>query len=196
MLLHIRLLKFLHRRHYKHFFLLCAVILTGCSVYMEANRPRPVNLAQFQLGQTRDYVLEQLGMPSSSAVEADGASCDFYQLYTRGYGNAGKIPIAIAEGTADVFTLGLAEVISTPIEGATKNELHPVTFCYENNALVRLVSSIHPRPDDSANDSAPLAVATPDVGDVSTEKIPPSEPAPLERPLPHTDTVPASSQTE
>jgi len=36
-----------------------------------------------------------------------------------------------------VFTLGLAEAVMTPAEGATKNEKHPVTFCYRDQKLTR-----------------------------------------------------------
>jgi hypothetical protein len=115
--------------------------LTGCSVYMESTRPTPVDLSQFQPGQNRDFVLEQLGAAQSTVVESDGASCDYYKLYTRGYGAGGKIPIAIVEGAADVFTLGLAEAVTTPAEGATKNEQHPVTFCYKDERLLRVVQA-------------------------------------------------------
>jgi hypothetical protein len=68
---------------------------------MEATRPTPVDLTEFQEGATRDSVLEKLGSPQSTATESDGASCDFYKLYTKGYGAGGKIPIAVAEGAAD-----------------------------------------------------------------------------------------------
>jgi len=74
----------------------------------ESTRPTPVDLNEYQEGMSRDAVLEKLGAPDTSAVEANGMSCDFYKLYTKGYGAGGKIPIALAEGAADVFTLGLA----------------------------------------------------------------------------------------
>jgi hypothetical protein len=105
---------------------------------MEATRPTPVDLTEFQEGATRDSVLEKLGSPQSTATESDGASCDFYKLYTKGYGAGGKIPLAVAEGAADFFTLGLAEVVLTPTEGVTKNELHPVAFCYKDQKLARV----------------------------------------------------------
>lgn len=113
----------------------------GCSVYMEATRPTPVDLSQFDVGQTRDSVLESLGSPQSTVTESDGASCDIYDLYTKGYGAGGKIPIAVAEGAADFFTLGLAEIVLTPTEGVTKNEKHPVTFCYKDQKVVRIITT-------------------------------------------------------
>ena len=115
--------------------------LQGCSVYMESTRPTPVDLSQFQAGDARESVVERLGTPLSTASEADGASCDFYNLYTHGYGAAGKAGIAVLEGAADAFTLGLAEIITTPAEGLTKNETHPVTFCYRDAKLARIRES-------------------------------------------------------
>ena len=115
-------------------------LIPSCSVYMEATRPTPVDLDEYQVGQSRDSVLERLGSPTGSAKEGDGADCDFYQLYTKGYGAGGKIPISIAEGAADFFTLGLAEVVLTPTEGVTKNEKHPVAFCYKDAKIVRVNS--------------------------------------------------------
>jgi hypothetical protein len=113
-------------------------LLSGCSVYMEATRPTPVDLSKLEPGESRDTVVAQLGIPKGTTPEADGTSCDSYELYTHGYGAGGKIPVAFLEGAADAFTLGLAEVVTTPIEGATKNQLHPVTICYSGGKLVRI----------------------------------------------------------
>jgi hypothetical protein len=117
--------------------------LPGCGVYMEATRPTPVDLAQFTSGQPRDMVREELGTPQGNASEADGAACDFYNLYTHGYGTGGKVGLAFLEGAADVFTLGAAEVVNTPVEGATRNQTHPVTFCYKDGKLARITESGH-----------------------------------------------------
>jgi hypothetical protein len=45
----------------------------------------------------------------------------------------GKGAIAATEAVADVFTLGLAEVVSSPIEGGTWNAKHTVTMCYDKD---------------------------------------------------------------
>ncbi len=87
---------------------------------------------------TRDEVFVKLGPPYVTLTESDGAICDYYKLYTRGYGAGGKIPIAVTEAAADFFTIGLAEIVLTPTEGMTKNEKHPVAFCYVNQKLVRV----------------------------------------------------------
>lgn len=121
-----------------------AATVAGCSVYMEATRPTPVDLAQFQAGQSRDQVVEAIGTPTGTTNESDGDSCDSYQLYTHGYGAGGKAGLAVLEGAADVFTLGIAEAVTTPVEGATRNEKHPVLFCYKDGKLARLSESGKP----------------------------------------------------
>jgi hypothetical protein len=139
----------------------------GCSVYMEATRPTPIALDDYQIGQSRDSVLERLGAPENIAKESDGASCDFYRLYTRGYGAGGKIPLAVAEGAADFFTLGLAEIVLTPTEGVTKNEKHPVAICYKDDRIARINTDTGPSAGsaetaiNNAPAASPAAAATP-----------------------------------
>ncbi|MGF6902015.1 hypothetical protein P3T22_003289 [Paraburkholderia sp. GAS348] len=107
-----------------------ALSLSGCAPVMEANRPDPVNLKKFVLGETsRMNVIAEVGSPAST--EQDQAnSCDVYKLYTHGPSGAGKGAIAAGEVLADVATLGLAEIIFTPTEAATKSSKHTVMFCY------------------------------------------------------------------
>jgi outer membrane protein assembly factor BamE (lipoprotein component of BamABCDE complex) len=143
---------------------LCAALLlasgtSACSVYMEATRPTPTDLNAFQVGMTRDQVVEKLGAPDTTAVAFDGLSCDFYKLYTRGYGAGGKVPIAIAEGAADFFTIGLAEIVLTPTEGVTKNQKHPVQFCYQGQQLARVTTDT---PPNEAASSTPAITAASD----------------------------------
>ncbi len=109
--------------------IVCA-ILCGCSPVMEANRPDPIDLGKFVIGEKRFDVLAEIGNPVASAQD-DGKSCDIYKLFTRGPEAVGKGAIAAGEIVADVFTIGLAEVIFTPVEAATKNSKHTVLFCYD-----------------------------------------------------------------
>ena len=164
-----------------------ASILSGCSVYMEATRPTPVDLSQFQPGQTHDAVVEQLGAPTGKMGETDGATCEGYKLYTHGYGAGGKVPIALLEGAADVFTLGLAEAVTTPVEAATKNQLHVVTFCYRNDKLVRVSEDGHELASTTAASTtaastgatvdSPLAASTPEASATVISPVGMSTPA-------------------
>jgi hypothetical protein len=109
--------------------------LCACSTIMEFQRPDPIDLTQFHPGERRIVVVKVLG-PQLTSMNDGPQSCDIYHLYTKGPNSAGKAGIALVEGAADVFTLGLAEVVSTPVEAGTKNSLYPVTMCYDKTAVL------------------------------------------------------------
>ena len=126
---------------FSRFAWLPVLAMTACSPVMESNRPDPVDLTQFKTGEERIKVITTLGAPMSTVPDA-GNSCDLYQLFTHGPGSSGKVAIAAGEAVADVFTLGLAEVIFTPVEAGTKNAKHTVTFCYgSDDKLVKVSES-------------------------------------------------------
>jgi len=127
---------------------------------MEASRPAPVRLAQFDKGESRDAVIAKLGEPVTTTTDADAASCDLYSLPLSGYNNWAKAGIAFGELVADFGTLGIAEAVSTPTEAATRNRKTPVWFCYKNNALVR-VTPKRLEGEDLAASERPAASAAP-----------------------------------
>jgi hypothetical protein len=123
---------------HKAIYVLGCIIAAGCSPVMEATRPDPVDLSQFVPGEKRINVVAEIGAPVASAP--DGAnSCDVYKLYTRGPGSAGKGAIAAGEVVGDVLTLGLSEVLFTPVEAATRNSKHTVLFCYDGTGKLAFV---------------------------------------------------------
>jgi hypothetical protein len=106
-------------------------LLSGCGVALEASRPTPVDLTQITPGQDRLQVVGKLGAPIGTTKNGD-QSCDVFSVYTRGPGAGGKAAIAAGEAVADVFTLGLTELVFTPVEAGTQNEKHNVTACYDS----------------------------------------------------------------
>jgi len=163
------------------------VLIAGCSVYMESNRPTPVKLAEYQSGQSRESVIGRLGAPASNTQYPGGDSCDIYQLYTKGYGTGGKVAAAVVESAADVFTLGLAEVVLTPTEAATKNELHPVKFCYHDQKLTMVSDNPDaPIPSDSAVSPQAATGANPEPAPAASATTAPS-------PAPATTSAPGAS---
>ena len=127
-------------RHFGAFTVLA--LLSGCSPVMEATRPTPVDTSQFAVGETRLQIVEAIGAPTANVKDGD-QSCDVYKLYTRGPGGVGKGAIAAGEAVGDVLTLGLTEIVFTPIEGGTRNARHTVTFCYDKESkLVSLNDSL------------------------------------------------------
>jgi len=110
---------------------------------MEATRPTPVDMSQFAIGENRIQVVEAIGAPTANVKDGD-QSCDVYKLYTRGPGGVSKGAIAAGEGAADVVTLGLAEVVFTPLEAGTRNAKHTVTFCYDKDGKLVSVNDAPP----------------------------------------------------
>jgi hypothetical protein len=102
---------------------------------MEVTRPDPVDMAQFSVGEDRTRITQILGAPTATVKEGK-LTCDSYKLYTRGPGTGGKVAIATTEVVADVFTLGLTELATTPAEYATRNSLHTVLMCYDSDGTL------------------------------------------------------------
>ena len=177
-------------------FFLC--VLGGCSVYMEATRPTPVDTGKFSPGDSRSSIMEQLGSPVTTSKDADGTSCDLYLLYLRGYGAAGKVPIAVLEGAADFFTIGLAEIVLSPTEAVTKNEKKPVWFCYRDDKLVSV--TVKKAGEESATPSeSPQSVTPTSTPSPQAASSPSASPTPVavlsETPTPTGIATPAASTT-
>ncbi len=117
------------------YLVLVLCIVSGCSPYMEATRPTPVDLSTFTPGESRESIIEQTGAPVTTTKDAAGETCDLHLLYTTGYGTAVKVPLAVLEGAADFFSAGLAEIILSPTESITRNEKKRVWFCFKNDSL-------------------------------------------------------------
>lgn len=109
--------------------------LSSCAPVMEATRPNPVDIHQFMIGEPRMSVIQVIGAPQSNLRNSAEQSCDVYRLYTRGPDAISRGAIAAGEAVADVFTLGLTEIIFTPVEVGTRQSQHTVTFCYDDGKL-------------------------------------------------------------
>jgi hypothetical protein len=118
-----------------------AFSLAGCSAVMHASRPDPVDINRFVIGQSRVSVLAELGNPRATTPDGD-KSCDIYRLYTRGPGPGLKGAIVAGQIVAGVLTLGLSEIVLTPVEAATKATPRTVLFCYgQDNRLAGVVEA-------------------------------------------------------
>ncbi len=153
--------------------LLVLCFVSGCSVFMEATRPTPVDLGKFHPGDSRSSVTQELGSPVTTSKGGGGTICDLYLLYTKGYGVAGKAPIAVGELAADVFTIGLAEIVLSPTEAATRNEKRTVWFCYQNDALLSVTVK-----NAGAETSTPTT-PTPSPASISSSPVPSLASAPV-----------------
>jgi hypothetical protein len=81
---------------------------------MAANQPAKKDMTVLKEGIHQSVVRAELGQPVWSGEE-DGCPCDLYK-FKQGYSKGSKAGRAIFHGLADVFTLGLWEVVGTPVE--------------------------------------------------------------------------------
>lgn len=111
--------------------------LSGCSVYMAAAGKREPNLSAFAVGSTRGQVEQQLGTPASSNTFANGDREDLYEYLLDNEPSPGR---AVAHGAADVLTLGLWEVIGTPIEAGSQGTKKQIRIIYDAQNKVKAIN--------------------------------------------------------
>ena len=91
------------------------VLGTGCSVYMAANQPDKKDVSVFNVGTPRTHVIAEAGIPRHTKENPDGTLTDTF-VFVQGYSSGSKAGRALFHGAADVLTLGLWEVVGTPVE--------------------------------------------------------------------------------
>jgi len=89
--------------------------MSGCAAYMAANQPAPKNFELLRVGTERSRVIAEFGPPLTSDTST-GVRKDIH-TFKHGYHAAVRAGRAIGHGVASVATLGLWEVIGTPVEG-------------------------------------------------------------------------------
>lgn len=119
-----------------------ALLLNACSVYMAAHQPTQKNEALFKVGTSRDALIVEFGVPATNGVR-NGKKYEIYR-FTQGYSQGNKAARALVEGTADVFTLGLTEVISTPVEAMNDGSLRAYEVTYDSNDCIDQVIVLTP----------------------------------------------------
>ena len=88
--------------------------VSGCSVGMAMHGKESPNLGLVRVGSTRGEVEMVMGAPVESVSTDGGGRIDTYEYEVGNDPSAGR---AIGHGVMDVLTLGLWEVVGTPIEG-------------------------------------------------------------------------------
>ena len=123
--------------------LLFILLLSGCSVGMALSGKEEMNTSILYPGVPRQAVISRLGEPLSSNIDEEGHYIDAYNLVR---GNEPSSTRAVVHGTLDVFTLGLWELMATPIEVVegieTKSE---IVIYYDSEERIKRIRSMDPR---------------------------------------------------
>lgn len=126
----------------------CVAVLganTGCSVVMAAKQPDEKNIDLFVKGTPRDNLLAEFGPPISSEIR-DGKKTEIFK-FIQGYSGGAKAGRALFHGAADVFTLGLWEVVGPPIEGSFDGDEMAFKVIYDaSDRVEEVVTLLAPKP--------------------------------------------------
>lgn len=110
--------------------------ISGCAVFMAARQPDKKNLNCLNAGTPRDRVLAELGNPTASETDAQGQKADIFK-FKQGYDTGVKVSRALVHGVADIFTLGLWEVVGTPTEAIFSGKDVAVRVTYDGDNKVK-----------------------------------------------------------
>ena len=126
---------------------------SGCSVYMAAKQPNEKNLEVFSVGTPRSLVLAEIGQPQASEMK-NGTRVDVFS-FVQGYSKGAKAGRAFFHGAADVFTLGLWEVVGTPTEAIFTGEKVAYEVTYNASDKVEKVVTLAGEKVPSAAEPTP-----------------------------------------
>lgn len=124
--------------------LILALPMQACSVFMALSGDKDPNLAVLQVGAPRGIVELELGTPVKQHVAPDGTTTCWYE-YT--IGNAPSGGRAVAHGVMDVLTLGLWEVVGTPVEAFIPQH-HEITVVYDRKQMLLSVNDVPVRKEE------------------------------------------------
>lgn len=112
-------------------------LLSACSVGMAVAGKEEPNLAVCRVGATQGEIETQLGPPTSVRTLPEGdTSCSYeYEL-----GNEPSAGRAMAHAGMDVLTLGIWELVGTPVE-AVQGEKFEMTVTYGSDGKAKAIET-------------------------------------------------------
>ena len=117
---------------------------SGCAVVMATRQPGHKDLTSLNIGTSRDEVIAELGNPTTSETDAEGNKVDIFK-FKQGYYTGVKAVRALGHAAADVFTLGLWEVIGTPTEAVFSGKDMAIKVTYDKDNRVKNVAYLKGR---------------------------------------------------
>ena len=128
------------------------LVNSGCSVVMATKQPHKKDLSVLDEGTPRNKVVAELGAPILTE-EKDGNIVDTF-AFVQGYSRGTRTGRAIFHGIADVFTLGLWEVVGTPIESIASGTDMKVEVVYDENDLVMSVTHLEGEKPEASEEAS------------------------------------------
>ncbi|HBM90998.1 MAG TPA: hypothetical protein DD400_03865 [Rhodospirillaceae bacterium] len=122
---------------------LCCLMLSGCAVAMSASRSASKgDTAIIQEGAERMFIEDTFGPPNMTSSLDDGKTKVIYKIDPDAH-STGARGAAVAEHlVADVLTLGLWEIVGTPLELAAQDEYTNYIIIYGKDNKIEKVETI------------------------------------------------------
>jgi hypothetical protein len=109
---------------------------------MAAEKQTKKDLSVLRIGGNRDDIVRVLGAPYMTQRNEDGSCKDIYKI-VEGAGSKGTKTLAVAGHTAmDVLTLGLWEIVGTPLELATREQATMFILYYDTDSKLKAYDAI------------------------------------------------------
>jgi hypothetical protein len=118
---------------------LSLIFIGSCSVVMATKQPSRKDFSVLSKGVDRSRVVAELGSPLATDVK-DGKRKDVFYV-KQGYSTGAKAGRAIFHGVADVFTLGLWEVVGTPVEAVASGTDVKLAVFYDSRDKVESIET-------------------------------------------------------
>ena len=127
--------------NFRSFFLpllgLAVLSSSGCAVHMAATQPTAKPTGLFHDGTSKEQLVANFGAPTSTVVRG-GTTFDIYTFENGSHGST-KFLKCLFYGICDVGTLGITEVIFTPLESALRKRDKAYEVSYDPNGDVNSV---------------------------------------------------------
>ncbi|MBM81000.1 MAG: hypothetical protein CMJ78_10460 [Planctomycetaceae bacterium] len=109
----------------------------GCSVFMAAKAPHKRNLAVLAPGNTRTEILQEIGPPKETRRTDNGRTDSF--AFKQGYSLPVRTGRFLGHVSADLSSLGLWEIVGTPLETAFQGEDVAAEVVYDEDERAQYV---------------------------------------------------------
>ncbi len=124
-------------------FLLCILSQVACSAFMAGQRSTyKGDPAIIQVGADRMAVESALGAPDMAVSVDNGRTKVVYKIDPDAHSQAGRNAAVAWHLVADVFTLGLWEIVGTPSEMAARDKFTTYLIYYSKEGKIDQVETV------------------------------------------------------
>lgn len=114
------------------------MVLSSCSPYLAYNQPGRKELGVLTEGSHQSLVRAELGTPVWTGKDEQGSDIDIFQ-FVQGYSAGAKAARFVWHTAADVFSIGLWEIIGYPIESTYSGTKMNAVITYDAYQKVKSV---------------------------------------------------------